>query len=338
MTQLKRWFLILLTSGLTVILLITFLIILPAFAQGPGGMMPGFGFENNQSEGYGPGWMGRGRMMGGYGYNNAQSGGYGPGWMTRAPALPGSCSAGVGYTQGYTNTTPSGFGPGWMHGGFGPQGMMGGGFASRWGYSQQDGNLPVSGYGCPGMGNVGRWGSNSPFFNTEPLSPAAATEAVNSFLTNLNDNNLELGEIMIFDNHAYAQITEKDSGIGAMEVLVDPTTKAVYPEMGPNMMWNVKYGMMAGYGPGGRFGWQGNEPAAELTVTPAEAVEAAQAYLDAYVDDSLIADEHADQFYGYYTLHVDRDGETIGMLSVNGYTGQVFLHTWHGDLLEMSGE
>jgi hypothetical protein len=24
------------------------------------------------------------------------------------------------------------------------------------------------------------------------------------------------------------------------------------------------------------------------------------------------------------------------MLSVNGYSGQVFLHTWHGDLVEMS--
>jgi hypothetical protein len=26
------------------------------------------------------------------------------------------------------------------------------------------------------------------------------------------------------------------------------------------------------------------------------------------------------------------------MLSVNGYTQQVFLHTWHGKLLEMSEE
>jgi hypothetical protein len=30
------------------------------------------------------------------------------------------------------------------------------------------------------------------------------------------------------------------------------------------------------------------------------------------------------------------DGETVGMLSVNGYTGQVFPHTWHGDFVEMS--
>ena len=284
MEHLKRWPLILLSSGLVLILLITFLTILPAFAQGPGGMMPGFGFNNGPSDGYGPGWM---------------------------------------------------------HGGFGPGGMMGRGFAPRWGYSEEDADSPAYGYGCPGMGGIGRWGSNSPFFDTEPLSLDEASQAVNSFLTEFNEANLELGEVMIFDNHAYAQITEKDSGLGAMEVLVDPATKAVYPEMGPNMMWNVKYGMMAGYGSygsGGRFGWQRNEASAEMTVTPAEAVETAQSYLEAYVGDNLTADEHADPFYGYYTLHVNRDGETIGMLSVNGYTGQVFLHTWHGNLMEMSGE
>jgi hypothetical protein len=325
MESLKRWLLILLTSGLILILLITFLTILPAFAQGPGGMMRGFGFHNGQSDGYGPEWMGRGGMMGGYGYNNAQPGGYGPGLMKGRGGM-------MHYSQSYTGTTPYGFGPGWMHGGFGR-----GGYGPGWGYMQEDNSDGAFGYGCPGIGG-GRWASNSPFFFSTSLSLAEANDALNAFLTDLNDENLELDEIMLFDNHAYAQITERDSGIGAMEVLVDPTTKAVYPEMGPNMMWNVKYGMMAGYGPGGQFGWQAIEPSAEMSVSPAEAVEAAQAYLDSYVDDNLTADEHADPFYGYYTLHVNRDRETIGMLSVNGYTGQVFLHTWHGNLLEMSGE
>jgi len=34
------------------------------------------------------------------------------------------------------------------------------------------------------------------------------------------------------------------------------------------------------------------------------------------------------------TIHILRDGQTVGMLSVNGYTRQVFVHTWHGDLVE----
>lgn len=295
MNNLKRWFLILTSSGLIVLLLVGILIVMPAFAQGPGGM------------------MGRG-MMGQFGYNNTQPGGYGPGWMRG--------------------------GHGGMMGGYGP----------RWGYTQDDDDPEFYGYGygCD-MGRGGMmWGSNSPFFTTEPLTLAEATEAVNTYLANLGDDKPELGEVMVFDNHAYAQIIEKEIGIGAMEVLVDPSTKAIYPEMGPNMMWNLKYGMMAGfggYGMMGRFGYNTlpgrttpNEASAEMPVTPGEAVEAAQAYLDTYVGDNLTADEHADPFYGYYTLHVNRDGETIGMLSVNGYTRQVFLHTWHGNLLEMSGE
>jgi len=35
------------------------------------------------------------------------------------------------------------------------------------------------------------------------------------------------------------------------------------------------------------------------------------------------ATDEPDAFYGYYTLHVLRAGEIAGMLSVNGYTGQV---------------
>src|SRR4030042_381249 len=41
---------------------------------------------------------------------------------------------------------------------------------------------------------------------------------------------------------------------GAFEVLVDPTTKAVFLEYGPAMMWNTDYGMMGGRG----FGMMGS--------------------------------------------------------------------------------
>src|SRR3972149_6768039 len=124
------------------------------------------------------------------------------------------------------------------------------------------------------------------------------------------------------------------TGIGAMEVLVDPVTLAVYPEHGPNMMWNLKYGMMAGAGGYGMMGSMGMGPmgmgprmggcppqpgnaaapqvSAEIPVTAEQAVEAAQRYLDQYLSGATVED-HADQFYGYYTLHILRDGETIGM-------------------------
>jgi len=37
-----------------------------------------------------------------------------------------------------------------------------------------------------------------------------------------------------------------------------------------------------------------------------------------------------------YTLDFEKDGKVAGMLSVNGYSGQVFLHTWHGTFIEES--
>ena len=30
----------------------------------------------------------------------------------------------------------------------------------------------------------------------------------------------------------------------------------------------------------------------------------------------------------------EKDGKIIGMLSVNGYNGQIFLHTWHGTFIQ----
>ena len=101
--------------------------------------------------------------------------------------------------------------------------------------------------------------------------------------------------------------------------------------------------MMGGFGHwggNGRMGsmmgeWPRQDTGTDMPIPAGEAVQIAQRHLDAYLRGAE-ADEHADPFYGYYTLHIDRGGETVGMLSVNGYSGQVFVHTWHGDLLETS--
>jgi hypothetical protein len=170
-------------------------------------------------------------------------------------------------------------------------------------------------------------------------------EILDAYLEGAADPDLILSEIMVFDNHAYAQIQEKSTGIGAMEVLVDYQTKGIYPEQGPNMMWNLKYGHMAGVGnsrgtgmmgSGGLSGNQGTDldQFDEMPVSVTEAVTAAQEYLNRY-SSGYQADDHASMFYGYYTLHVLEGDEVIGMLSVNGYSGQVFYHDWHGELLEI---
>ncbi|MDX9865475.1 MAG: hypothetical protein RBT34_11785 [Anaerolineaceae bacterium] len=192
--------------------------------------------------------------------------------------------------------------------------------------------------GMHGMGGL----SSSGLVNQEPLTLTQAQDAVEAYIATLGNNDLELAEVMIFDNHAYAEIVEKSTGIGAMEVLVDPVSLKVVPEYGPNMMWNLKYGMMAQRGSMGR-GMMGGywdqdanpNASADMDLTPEQAVVSAQDYLDRTLPGTAVED-HADPFYGYYTLHVTRDGEVVGMLSVNGFSGDVFLHTWHGDFIEMS--
>lgn len=166
-----------------------------------------------------------------------------------------------------------------------------------------------------------------------------AVEAAEAYIENYySGQGLEIAEVMQFDNHFYAEAVEEDTGRGAFEILIDPRTGAVQPEHGPNMMWNAKFGMMGSGMMGGGWGLRGRSTypsSGTMSVSAEEAVRLAQQYLDRY-DPGLTADDEAVAFYGYYTLHTLEDGEVAGMLSVNGETGQVWLHTWHGDFIDMT--
>lgn len=180
----------------------------------------------------------------------------------------------------------------------------------------------------------------------EALTLEEAIEVAEAYIEEYGDGKLELDEVMQFDNHFYAHAREVETGINAFEVLIDPYTGEVFPEPGPNMMWNAKYGMMgseAGFR-GGMMGWRGGmmggyitaDPADEMSVTPNAALEFAQAALDSSLPGTVV-DEEVSQFYGYYTIHILHDGATVGMLSVNGYSGQVWIHDWHGEFIDMTG-
>jgi hypothetical protein len=223
-------------------------------------------------------------------------------------ALVGSLS--VGRAGGYP-------GPGRM---MGPGGMMG------------------QGYGAPGFRAAGDVGSLP-----------EAREAVEQAIQSYGNPDLGVAEVMEFSNNYYAEVREKDTGIGAMELLVDKGSGQVYPEPGPNMMWNAKYGMMAGgrgmggmMGQGGMMGGQpfqrnaGSATGTDMTVSPERAREIANDYLGR-VSPGTEAGE-AERFYGYYTLHTEKDGEITGMLSVNGYSGEVWYHSWHGPFIAMEEE
>jgi len=189
--------------------------------------------------------------------------------------------------------------------------------------------------GNAGNGMMGGNGMLGGYFsgnsaNTTPLTVDQTKQAVESYLEGINNSDLELKEIMIFDNNAYARISEKSTGIGAMELLVDPSTLSVYPEYGPNMMWNLKYGHMSGNNMMGNL----SQATQTMTASPEQALKDAQQYLDQEYPGYQTA-EDADPFYGYYTIDILKNGKVTGMLSVNGYSGQVFLHTWHGTFIEM---
>ncbi|MCG3141717.1 MAG: hypothetical protein HDKAJFGB_03033 [Anaerolineae bacterium] len=237
---------------------------------------------------------------------------------------------------------------------FGSSMMNGYGWSNNnvYGPSMMNGRGPNMMSGNGGMMNgqrmMGSYGYNTA--NVTPLTIDQTKAAAENYLANLNNSGLEISEIMIFDNNGYVIVKEASTGVGAFELLVDPVSQTAYPEHGPNMMWNLKYSglnhdnMMGGNGYGmmggsGNMmqGWNNAIPldvTAEMTVTPEQAVEYAQTYLAANFAGATT--EHPMHFYGYYTLDFEKDGKIIGMLSVNGYSGQVFLHTWHGTFIEES--
>ena len=97
--------------------------------------------------------------------------------------------------------------------------------------------------------------------------------------------------------------------------------------MGGNNMMGPG-GMM---GPGRQPGIQG-PPTADTPITADQALTMAQQFLDGFLPGTKTGD--VDVFYSFRTIDVNRDGRKQGMLSVNGYTGAVWYHTWHGDFLE----
>jgi hypothetical protein len=213
---------------------------------------------------------------------------------------------GTAFAQAQPGLTP---GPGRMMGGRGATGQ---------------------GYG-PGMmgggGMMGGWGATSP--QAQPINSLDdAKQAFQRYIDATGNENFALDDVMQFQWNYYAFVNDTSTGQGAFELLANPQTGAVFPEMGPGMMWNTEYGHMAGFGMmGGYFPRPGVQP----SVSADQAQQIAQRWLAANQPGS--ATETPDSFPGYYTLHITRDGAITGMLSVNAYTGQVWYHTWHGDFV-----
>jgi hypothetical protein len=162
----------------------------------------------------------------------------------------------------------------------------------------------MMGYGMMG-GSMGLYRSGS-----VPITRDEAERRASDFARRFGEGYVA-EDLMEFTGNYYAVIEEERSGAAITEILVDRYTGQVTLEPGPAMMWRIRAG-----------------------TSPAPAaydLEAARslgdAFLKEYLPGSQIVESHA--LPGYYTFDFGRNG-TEGMLSVNAYSGGIWVHTWHG--------
>jgi hypothetical protein len=212
------------------------------------------------------------------------------------------------------------------------------GFGMMGGWSKPVGTSSVSqpygrmGGGCPGNAYY----TSSTNTSSIPITIVQANQAAKEFVISLNSPDLKVIQVEEYANNYYVQVKEISTGNGAFELLVDKYTGNVHPEMGPNMMLNTQYttstGMMGLFnGMRGMMGFQKTTDA-PMTVTLDQAKADAQQYLTSNYKGTTVGD--ITTFHGYYTVEVLKDGSSYGMLSVNGYSGQVWYHTWHGAFVQ----
>ncbi len=197
-------------------------------------------------------------------------------------------------------------------------------------------SLPGYGPGIgPNMGGMGPrmggpWSSGGPYTTGyTDMTMDEVAKVFEKYVRSLGTD-FELLEVMEFQHNFYAAVREKDTGIGAFELLIWRGSGKISPEPGPNMMWNLKYGMMSN-------GYDGEY---KPVINEEKAKEIALESLGKLFPGKDVGVEEAIPFYGYYTLDYEVDGKMSGMLSVNAFSGEVWYHTWHGyfiDMREVSG-
>ncbi len=211
-----------------------------------------------------------------------------------------------------------------------------GGYSSQWGSFGEMGQGGMMGGGMMGGGMMGgpsgmmgsmmqMMGGNMLVSGGVPYNPNGSLVSLEQsrdiakrYLASQNNPDLELADLEEWEFNFYVEFKEKSTGTKAFQVLIDKYGGTVSPEMGPNMMWNTKYGMM-----GSQLG--------AMTVAKEQAIASAQQFLDARLKGTKAEDSGI--FYGYYHFDVKKDNKMYGMLDVNGYSGQVWYHTWHGNFI-----
>ncbi|WP_292387864.1 peptidase M4 [Methanosarcina sp. UBA5] len=222
------------------------------------------------------------------------TGGYQPGHM--GPGMMNNPGYNYGYGPGMMNN------PGYNHG-------YGSGMMNNPGYNY--------GYGSGMMGSMMTGNMMAIYYpESKPVTQDEALKSMQNFSRQYGSN-LEVEDFMVFSGNYYAVLKDTNSSQYIAEVLVDRYSGSVYPEPGPNMMWNTRFGA-------GRTTTGG--PEYDL----AEAENLTKDFLGGYLPEAQIMESN--EMPGYYTFDFGRQ-DIEGMLSVNAYNGQIWVHTWHGSYL-----
>ena len=183
--------------------------------------------------------------------------------------------------------------------------------------------------------NGGSWGGMmGGLFNGggQNIGIDKATTVAQGVAGSYSGGGLVVDEVIEFSNNYYASIREKSTGVGAFEILIDKSSGNVMQEPA-SMMWNTRYGMMPGGMAGGMMGGAAFGSSGPMSVTSDQARGIAQQWLDA--NRPGVTANSPDAFYGYFTVDFQSGGQLAGMLSINGYSGQVWYHSWHGSFVQV---
>ena len=193
-----------------------------------------------------------------------------------------------------------------------------------------------------GMGGLMLASGGNPYRQDGRLVQMAdALNIASRYMNSLGNDGLALDEIEEWEYNYYVVVKEASpSPYKAYQLIIDKWMGFVMPEPGPNMMWNQKYGRMMNSMTDGMPGHMSNRERRindpKMIVTPDAATSAASQFLRERFSRLLVVAGPPDTFYGYYNFDVNDvgTGTKYGMLSVNGTTGQVWYHTWHGSFLQ----
>ena len=183
--------------------------------------------------------------------------------------------------------------------------------------------------------------------NPTPAALGAARTSVEHWLATAGFKGFRVSEVMAFSDNDYVAVKDK-KGKAAFELLVAPNGRSWLMQEPASMMWNTRYGMLAGVNetlepiPGlgmmlGGAGMMGSPSSWYSRGTGkvsslAKAAAAANDWL-AQARPGEVAEMDGRAFPGYFTFDTRdtaRHAKTLGMLSVRASTGAVWYHGWHG--------